>query len=269
MMRMAYRHSLWVRLSHWVNAGVLLIMLMSGLQIFNAHPALYWGQTSHFETPILSLTATYGPDGSLRGITQIGSALWDTTGVLGASRIFGQTVPRGFPAWATLPSWQSLASGRQWHFFFAWLFVANGVLFMAYAVISRHFQRDLRPRKADFRHLGKDIMDHLRLRFAKGEAALHYNALQKLAYFKVIFLLGPLIVLSGLAMSPTLNAAFPLLVTVFGGRQSARTVHFLCAFGFVLFFIVHMVMVILSGPLKNLRAIITGRVAIEEEAKHG
>lgn len=268
-MRLAYRHSLWVRLSHWVNAGVLLIMLMSGLQIFNAHPALYWGQTSHFDSPILSLTAMYAPDGTLRGITQIGPALWDTTGVLGASQIFGQTVPRGFPAWATLPSWQSLASGRQWHFFFAWLFVANGVLFMAYAVISRHFQRDLLPRRADFRHLGKDIVDHLRLRFAKGEAALRYNALQKLAYFKVIFLLGPLIVLSGLAMSPTLDAAFPLLVIVFDGRQSARTIHFLCAFGFVLFFIVHIVMVILSGPLKNLRAIITGRVAIEEEVKHG
>lgn len=269
MMRMAYRHSLWVRLSHWVNAGVLFIMLMSGLQIFNAHPALYWGQTSRFDSPILSLTAKTAPDGSLRGITQIGSALWDTTGVLGASRIFGQTVARGFPAWATLPSWQSLASGRQWHFFFAWLFVANGVLFMAYAVISRHAQRDLFPHRADIRRLGQDIVDHLRLHFAKGSAALRYNALQKIAYFKVIFLLGPLIVFSGLAMSPTLNAAFPFLVTAFGGRQSARTIHFLCAFGFVLFFIVHIIMVVLSGPLRNLRAIITGWVRIEEDARHG
>lgn len=264
MRRTAYRHSLWVRLSHWVNAGVLLIMLMSGLQIFNAHPALYWGETSHFETPIFSLSAIYAADGTMRGITQIGSAKFDTTGLFGASQTFDQIGPRGFPAWATLPSWRSLASGRQWHFFFAWLFVANGVLFIAYAVISRHFQRDLLPRQNDLRHLGQDIADHLRLRFAKGAAALHYNVLQKLSYFTVIFLLGPLIVLSGLTMSPTLNAAFPILVTIFGGRQSARTLHFLCAFGFVFFFIVHIVMTILSGPLKNLRAIITGRMAIEE-----
>jgi thiosulfate reductase cytochrome b subunit len=261
--RLVYRHTIWVRIAHWVNAGVLLIMLMSGLQIFNAHPALYWGVTSHFDKPVLSMTAIQTPTGEIRGITQIGSARFDTTGVFGASEIFGQTAVRGFPAWTTLPSWRSLASGRQWHFFFAWLFVFNGLAFAVYAFASRHFGRDLLPKKRDLRNIGKDIIDHLHLRFPKGEEALHYNVLQKLAYFTVIFILGPLIVLTGLTMSPTMNSAFPELLFIFGGRQSARTIHFLCAFGFVIFFIVHIVMVVLSGPLNNLRAIITGRYGIE------
>lgn len=265
--RLVYRHTIWVRIAHWVNAGVLLIMLMSGLQIFNAHPALYWGITSHFDKPLFSLTAIQTPAGEIRGITQIGSTTFDTTGLFGASEIFGQITPRGFPAWATLPSWQSLASGRQWHFFFAWLFVFNGLAFMAYAFMSRHFSRDLLPKTRNLKNLGKDFVDHLRLRFPKGEDALHYNVLQKLAYFTVIFILGPLIVLTGLTMSPTMNTALPELLFVFGGRQSARTIHFLCAFGFVIFFVVHMVMVVLSGPLNNLRAIITGRYGIE--AKDG
>ncbi len=261
--RLVYRHTLWVRIFHWINAGVLLIMLMSGLQIFNAHPELYWGKTSHFDRPLLSMTAIRAPDGGIRGITRIGEVQFDTTGLFGASEIFGRIVPRGFPAWATLPSWQSLAVGRQWHFFFAWLFVFNGLAFAAYAAVSRHFDRDLLPKKRDIGNLGKDIVDHLRLRFPKGEEALHYNVLQKLAYFTVIFILGPLIVLTGLTMSPTLNSAFPALLFIFGGRQSARTVHFLCAFGFVMFFAVHMIMIILSGPFNNLRAIITGRYGIE------
>lgn len=267
--RLVYRHTLWVRIAHWVNAGVLLIMLMSGLQIFNAHPALYWGATSHFDSPLLSMTAIRMPDGRIEGITWIGRTHFDTTGVLGASEIFGQVTPRGFPAWATLPSWQSLAVGRQWHFFFAWIFVLNGLAFAAYAFLSRHFNRDLLPKTADIRNLGKDILDHLRLRFPEGEEALHYNVLQKIAYFSVIYIVAPLIVLTGLTMSPTMDAAIPQLLFVFGGRQTARTIHFLCAFAFVGFFIIHIVMVVLSGPLNNLRAIITGRTAIEPEAENG
>ncbi len=267
--RIVYRHTLWVRISHWVNAGALLIMLMSGLQIFNAHPALYWGATSHFDSPLLSMTAIRTPDGQIKGVTQIGDTHFDTTGLFGASEIFGQIGPRGFPSWATLPSWKSLAVGRQWHFFFAWIFVLNGLAFAAYAFISRHFHRDLLPKRRDIRNLGKDILDHLRLRFPKGEEALHYNVLQKLAYFSVIYVVAPLIVLTGLTMSPTMDAAIPQLLFIFGGRQTARTIHFLCAFAFVGFFVIHIVMVILSGPLNNLRAIITGRYAIDPEAKNG
>jgi thiosulfate reductase cytochrome b subunit len=265
-----YRHALFVRASHWLNAGVLLVMLMSGLQIFNAHPALYWGVQSDFAHPLLALSAFQNSAGQvIRGVTQIGHAQFDTTGVLGASRLNGEMVARGFPAWATLPGPQWLAMGRVWHFFFAWLFVINGVLFALYAFARGHI-RDLTPTGRDIRNLPHEIVEHAKLHFPQGEAAKRYNALQKLAYFTVIFILGPLVVLTGLTMSPTMDAAFPFLTSVFGGRQSARTIHFICAFSFVAFFIIHIVMVVLSGTWNNIRSMITGRYCIERDgAVHG
>jgi thiosulfate reductase cytochrome b subunit len=256
------RHALAIRLSHWLNAFCLLFLLMSGLQIFNAHPALYWGIASDFDHPILSLTAHDSGNG-LVGVTQIGPWSFDTTGVLGASDVDGEQTARGFPEWATLPGPQWLAMGRLWHFFFAWIFAINGMLFWAYAAASGHARRDLLPTKADIAHLPREIADHARLKFPHGEAAKRYNALQKLAYFVVIFVLGPLIVLTGLAMSPTMDSAWPWLLWIFDGRQSARTIHFLCAFSFLGFFVVHIVMVLLSGPWNNVRSMITGFTAIE------
>ncbi|HWU26736.1 MAG TPA: cytochrome b/b6 domain-containing protein [Rhizomicrobium sp.] len=265
-----YRHTGFVRLSHWINALCLLVMLMSGLQIFNAHPALYWGPISEFDHPFVSLYGEEDGTGNItKGVTQIGKWHFDTTGVLGASRVGGQLTARGFPDWATLPGQQWLAMGRLWHFFFAWIFAINGFVFVGYALRSRHAQNDLFPTRMDFRHLGHEIVEHLRLRFPKGEAAKRYNVLQKLAYFSVIFGLGPLILLTGLTMSPTVDSAFPFLLWVFGGRQSARTIHFICAFSFLAFFVVHIVMVVLSGTWNNLRAIITGWYAIEPEKPNG
>jgi len=255
------RHTLIVRLSHWINAGCLAFLLMSGLQIFNAHPALYWGKSSDFDHPILSLTAQPTETG-YTGVTQIGPWHWDTTGVLGASNVDGIQMARGFPAWATLPGPQWLAMGRLWHFFFAWLFVINGLLFWTY-IFARGHLRDLLPGKADLAHLPREILDHFQLKFPRGEAAKRYNGLQKLAYFFVIVILGPLVVLTGLTMSPTMDSAFPGLLWLFGGRQTARTIHFICAFSFLGFFIVHIVMVILSGTWNNLRSMITGSYAIE------
>jgi thiosulfate reductase cytochrome b subunit len=155
--------------------------------------------------------------------------------------------------------------GRVWHFFFAWLFVVNGLAFAIYASASGHF-RDLLPTWRDVRALPQEIVEHAKLHFPRGEAAKSYNALQKITYFLVIFVIGPLVVLTGLTMSPTMNSAFPELVWIFGGRQSARTIHFLCAFAFVAFFIVHIAMVVLSGTWNNLRSMITGRYAIEKAA---
>jgi thiosulfate reductase cytochrome b subunit len=266
-----YRHALPTRLMHWVNALVLLVLLMSGLQIFNAHPSLYLGMSSNFDHPALALAAVQQADGTYTGVTRIGPWHFSSTGLFGASEQGGQVVPRGFPSWATLPSDSpNLALGRLWHFAFAWLFAVNGALFVAYALLSGHFRRDLLPTGNDFRHLPREIADHARLRFPKGEAAKHYNALQRLTYFLVIFGLGPLILLTGLTMSPTMDSAFPFLLWIFGGRQTARTIHFLCAFSFVAFFLVHIVMVVLSGTWNNLRSMITGRYAIEgAEAKNG
>ncbi len=264
-----YRHRLIVRATHWINFGVMTLMLMSGLQIFNAHPALYFGDQSTFDRPALALIATPDSNGTIRGVTQIGSWRLDTTGLLGASDFEGTRVARGFPSWATMPSPQWLALGRRYHFFFAWLFVANGALFALWAFLSGHFRKDLLPTAEDAKHLPEEIANHARLRFAHDERAKRYNAIQRLTYFIVLFVIGPLIVLTGLSMSPTLDSAFPVLPWLFGGRQTARTIHFICAFSFLAFFLVHIVMVVLSGTLNNLRSMITGRYAIESEAGNG
>jgi len=263
-----YRHRAWVRIAHWLNALCLAILLMSGLGIFNAHPALYWGNGSNFDHPILSLTATADDSGAVtHGWTWIFEKPHDTTGLLGASRQDGEMTARGFPVWATLPGPQWLAMARQWHFAFAWILAINGVLFLIYALVSGHIRRDLAPTGRELGHLPREIVDHIRLKFPHGEAARRYNALQKLAYCFVLFILGPLIVLTGLTMSPTMDAAFPFLPWIFGGRQSARTIHFLCAFSFLAFFVIHIAMVVLSGTWNNLRSMITGWYAIRTERR--
>jgi thiosulfate reductase cytochrome b subunit len=257
------RHKLLVRITHWVNALCLLLLLMSGLQIFNAHPALYLGKSSDFAHPVLAMTAADGPDG-LKGTTTIGHHQFDTTGLFGASEEDGFPAARGFPAWATLPGPQWLAMGRRWHFAAAWLFVLNGILFVAWTVWRGHLKNDLLPTRQDMRGLPRTVLDHLKLHFPRGDAARRYNGLQKLAYLVVIFGLGPLALLTGLTMSPTMDAAFPQLLWLFGGRQTARTIHFLCAFSFVGFFVVHIAMVVLSGAWNNLRSMITGRYIVED-----
>jgi thiosulfate reductase cytochrome b subunit len=253
------RHSVLVRVTHWINAGCLLILLMSGLQIFNAHPALYWGQASAFDRPMLALTATSSDESGIRGVTRLFGHAFDTTGVLGASPGSGGVMQvRGFPSWLTVPSYQDLATGRRWHFFFAWLLVFNGAAYLLYSVASRHLTRDLLPTRPQLRQIGHTVWEHLLLRFPRGDDARHYNVLQKLAYLIVALVLLPLMVLTGLTMSPGIDAEFPELLTLFGGRQSARTIHFLAASGLVVFVIVHVAMVLLSGAWNNLRSMITG-----------
>jgi thiosulfate reductase cytochrome b subunit len=259
-----YRHSLLVRITHWVNAFCLLVLLMSGLQIFNAHPTLYLGSKMDPARAVLSLGAVQRPDGSYAGQTTIGSATFNTTGVLGLSRgSGGELENRGFPSWITIPSYRDLATGRRWHFFFAWLFVLNGLAYLLYSWLTGHVRRDLAPSKDELRDVPHSIYEHARFHFPKGEEAKHYNVLQKLAYLAVIFGLLPLVVLTGLTMSPGMDSVFPVLLDVFGGRQSARTIHFLCATGIVLFAAVHIFMVIVSGLWNNLRSMITGRYAID------
>jgi thiosulfate reductase cytochrome b subunit len=160
--------------------------------------------------------------------------------------------------------------GRRWHFFFAWAFVANLLVYLVAAIAGGHFWRDLLPARHELRprSLLKDIADHLRLKLPRGEAARHYNPLQKLSYLGVIGVLLPLMILTGLTMSPGMDAIFPWLVDLFGGRQSARTVHFIAASLIVLFVFVHVAMVLLAGPLNELRSMITGRFAIFVEDDH-
>jgi thiosulfate reductase cytochrome b subunit len=229
------RHRLSTRLWHWINAVVLLIMLMSGLMIFNAHPRLYWGH--------------YGanPDHA-----------WLELGR-------GRDV--AFPGWMTLPSFYSLADARLWHLAFAWVLAFGLLVYLIWSLLNRHIARDLHITAAEWRpaHLWHDVKEHARLRFPTGAAALRYNVLQKLSYCAVLFGLLPLVILTGLAMSPGMDAAWPLLVDVFGGRQSARSLHFLAAAGLVLFAAVHIVMVLLAGPINEVRSMITGWYRLPRE----
>jgi thiosulfate reductase cytochrome b subunit len=230
------RHALVTRLWHWLNAGVLAVMLMSGLMIFNAHPRLYWGH--------------YGanPDPAWLDLSKVNGGI-------------------PFPGWITIPSHYSLADARLWHLGFAWLLATALVLYLGWALIGGHLRRDLAPRLAELKpsHLWHDIKAHARLRFPTGAAALHYNVLQKLAYGAVLVVLLPGIVLTGLAMSPGIDAAWPWLVDLPGGRQSARSLHFLCAGGLVGFFLLHIAMVVLAGPINEVRSMLTGWYRLPRE----
>lgn len=247
-----YRQSIWTRATHWIWAVCLFFLLVSGLQIFNAHPALYVGQESGFEYEnfLLAIYAEETPEG-LRGRTAIFDRVFDTTGIFGASN--GE--PQGVPDWATLPSYQDLATGRLVHFFFGWIFVATLFVWLVTSLAGGRLRRDLVPSLADIRELPRDILDHVRGRFHHGRS---YGVLQKLTYGGVLFVLFPVIVLSGLTMSPGMDAAWPWLLDLFGGRQTARTVHFLVMLLLLVFFIVHILMVLLAGPLNELRSMITG-----------
>jgi thiosulfate reductase cytochrome b subunit len=264
------RHSLITRLTHWINAVCLGFLLLSGLQIFNAWPSLYWGQYgADGDDPFLHIGAQ-GPRISRQGILRVGATSVATTGLLGVSRVDGETVERAFPAWLTLPSVQDLAQGRRWHFFFAWCCVVNGAVYLMVSLLSGHLRRDLLPTRRQLApaHLWHEVVAHARLRFPQGEAARRYNVLQKLSYLGVAVVLLPLMVLTGLTMSPGMNAVVPFLLDLFGGRQSARAIHFITASLLVLFVLVHLAMVFLSGAWNNLRSMVTGRYAIDESEAH-
>ncbi len=263
------RHALPVRIMHWVNVVALTLMLMSGLCIFNSHPALYWGQSSYSGRPAwLEIGATQAADGRISGYTRVLGRMFDTTGVLGVSADAGQMYVQGFPSWLTLPSHQWLAMARAWHFFFAWVFLINGLGYVAWTITSRHLTRDLWPTRADLRGIGRSVLDHLRFRHPAGEAAKRYNVLQKFAYLLVIFVLLPLIILMGLGLSPRLDTLFGGWVGLFGGRQSARSIHFIVAWMLVAFVLIHVFEVIVTGLWNNLRSMITGRYRVPQEAVH-
>ena len=251
-----YRQSIWTRVTHWIWAICLFFLLLTGLQIFNAHPALYIGQQSgfEFENAILEIGAVNTPDGP-RGRTTLFGQQFDTTGTLGMSGSAEQPVFTGFPGAVTIPSYRDLATGRVIHFFFAWIFVATLFVWFLASFINGHLRRDIVVRPADIAAVPKDVVDHATLRFKHGRT---YGPLQRIAYFVVFFILFPLIILTGLTMSPGLNASWPWLLDIFGGRQTARTIHFITMLALVTFFVIHMVMVVAAGPINELRSMITG-----------
>jgi Ni/Fe-hydrogenase b-type cytochrome subunit len=218
-----YRHRLATRIWHWVNAVAFLILLGSGLGISNAHPRLYWGRYG----------ANYDP------------AWWQ--------------LPH-FPAWLTIPSSYNLAISRRWHLFFALVLGFGLLAHLLVGRANRHFQRDLRLKRGELSraHLAEDVRDHWNFRFHDADDPGRYNTLQKLSYIAVLFVLLPLVIFTGIALSPGMNAAWPWLLDLFGGRQSARSIHFLTMLALVGFTVVHLAVVILAGAVNEVRSMVTG-----------
>ena len=215
------RHSLATRIWHWVNLLAVAILFMSGLNISNAHRYLYWGDWG------------FAPEDA-----------W-------------LAVPR-FPGWATIPNYYSLAGARDWHVVFAWVFALGLLGFMIASLVNRHFRRDIATTRHEWRpvNIASDIRAHLRFDFDHGSGK--YNFLQKAAYGLVLFVLLPLMISTGMVMSPGMEAAWPWLTEIFGGRQSARSIHFLCAWALFAFLLLHVALVLASGPARQLRDMITG-----------
>lgn len=251
-----YRHPLAVRVTHWVSALAMIVLAMSGMQIFNAHPALYASDASQFSHPVLSIRSALAPDASEIGYVQIGPWQVNTTGVLGFGPDgMGGMSERAFPSWLTIPAYQDLADGRRWHIFFAWIFVLCAVLYARWAV-------HLVPTRADLRALPSTLREHLVPWRVAASARL--NPLQKITYFGIVFVVAPIVILSGLALSPAVDAHAHWLPQLFGGRQFARLWHFAGMIVLMLFFVMHILMVTLTGLINNLRSMISGSLEVRE-----
>jgi len=224
------RHSALVRATHWITTLSFLALLVSGVEILISHPRFYWGETGNVRTPALFQLP------------------------IPASRA---TVPTGYGY--VLPDQNGWS--RYLHFQSAWVAVLTGLLYAAFGLWKGHFRRNLLPARADLspRGIAAAIAQHLPLRRAREEEARSYNVLQRISYLLVVFVLFPLVIWTGLAMSPAIASAIPAAVTVFGGQQSARTIHFFVTVLLVLFVVVHVVMVCLAGFRNRVRAMITGR----------
>lgn len=215
------RHALSTRIWHWINAISIVVLFMSGLNISNAHRRLYWGHEG------------FAPEQA-----------W-------------LEVPR-FPGWATIPDYYSLAAARDWHVLFSLVFAFSLLAFMVFAFANGHMVRDILARAREWKpsNMWLDIREHLKFNFEHGDGK--YNIVQKIAYTSVILVLIPLMIFTGMVMSPGMEAAWPWMTELFGGRQSARSIHFLAAWGLFAFFVVHILLVMASGLIKQLRDMITG-----------
>ena len=223
-----WRHPVLVRISHWLNVVAVVVLLMSGLNILMAHPHLDWGIRTTFADPWLT----------------------------------NPTVPN----WLMIPQGRNLAEARHWHFFFAWLFVINGLIYLAYGFITRRFGRRLWPTGMDLKGFWRSVKEHARFHFPKDEEARTYNVIQKLTYVTMILVILPMMLITGLSMSPGFNAIGGILLEIMGGRQSARTLHFISAGLIVGFIVIHVGLVIWTGFYNNMRAMITGWFVLEPTA---
>jgi thiosulfate reductase cytochrome b subunit len=230
------RHAVFVRVTHWLTVVAFVALLVTGVEILISHPRFYWGETGNVNTqPLFKI-----PIPSSRG-----------------------TVPTGYSY--TMPDQNGWS--RYLHFEASWLLVVTGLFYLAFGVGRRHFRRNLLPSGTDLapKSLSASVIDHLRFKRPSTDEALSYNVLQRLSYLGVIFVIFPLIIWTGLAMSPAVTGAAPWLVTLMGGRQSARTIHFFLTGALVLFLLVHLFMVVFAGFWSRMRPMITGHIPRKEE----
>jgi len=229
------RHSAVVRVTHWITTLCFFALLVSGIEIVISHPRFYWGEAGNVLTPALFQLP------------------------IPASR---DSVPTGYGY--VLPDQNGWS--RYLHFQAAWGAVLTGLLYGVYGLWTRHFRKNLFPAGgASWRTLSSEIANHLRFEAPAETEAWSYNVLQRLTYLLVIFVLFPLVIWTGLAMSPAIAGVFPAAVSVLGGQQSARTIHFFVSLSLVLFLFVHVVMVFVAGFGKRMRAMITGRAGVYKE----
>lgn len=215
-----WRHPAVVRITHWLNVVAVVVLLMSGLNILAAHPHLYWGLSSTFADPWLSTPTV--------------------------------------PDWLLIPQGRNLAEARNWHFLFAWIFVINGLVYLVWSLATGRFRRRLWPTRREWRGFWPAVKEHARFHFPADDHARTYNVIQKLTYVAMVLVVLPMMLVTGLSMSPGFNAIGAVLLDIMGGRQSARTLHFISA-GLILgFIVVHVGLVIWTGFFNNMRSMITG-----------
>lgn len=258
-----YRHPLPVRLFHWTNALCVLTLLMSGLQIFNAYPRLQWALSGDWDTPaFFEITGNKDVSNPQSWIAVNGRKVIDTGGHFGAPVDVPPVGPMNiaFPKWLVLGQDGDLARGRGWHFLALYFFAFNFLAYLCYGVISRRFWRTLRPTSQQLRPsaIARDLWMHLRLRQAQGSESATYNLLQKVAYASVLFIFFPLMIATGMTMSPSLITRAPWLFDFFGGHQCARTLHFFGTTLIVLFVLVHVFQVFVAGFANHMRSILSG-----------
>jgi Ni/Fe-hydrogenase b-type cytochrome subunit len=252
-----YRHSIVARVTHWLWALAILVLIMSGLQIFNASPALDTSDKSDATRRVLSIDAHQTATGAEVGTVTVLGHTFTTTHLLGYTDDGqGSEGARAFPGWVTMPATQDLADGRVWHFFFAWVLLLAIIAYLIVGAIRKNL-RELILRPSDIPKLWPMQLYYLRLRKDPPPHGT-YNPLQKAAYTLVLFVLIPLIVLTGLALSPGIDAMSAPLVWIFGGRQFARTWHFLLMVLVIGYFCTHMVLVFTTGAWNNVKSMITG-----------
>ena len=204
------RHAFSTRLWHWVNAAAIIVLFMSGLNISNAHRHLYWGN--------------YGFDPKDAWLSVI-----------------------RFPGWATIPQHYNLAVARDWHILAAWPFAVGLLFIWAMMLANGHFRRDLTTTPRDW--TPGAVIASLRSHSGGADEAGGYNPVQRILYGLVFGVLLPLMVFTGLAISPGFEPAAPWLVDLLGGRQSARSLHFLAAWGIFGFFVIHIVLAVTDWRL--------------------